>query len=644
MSPSALLLSGLAFALPLWFLPFSYDSFTLPKALLLGLGALAAACLRVWEETGSGQWRNWSARDLLWLCLLGALAASYAASPWREAGFDALALAAGWLLAGLAAGRALRSTESKGLAATAAAAAAAVAAAWAFRRGLVPLPGVWSPLGHYNHLASYLAGCGPLLLWRLSVSKGRPRWAWGAAFLVVFVALIALGSRGAWLAAAVSWPLALKAAFPGNLRSIKPRPALAAAAALAALFWLVKPYDAPAGRFVLQRAADGARLDSMALRYRRLLWNAAARMTAERPLLGQGPGGFHYRYLEHQARILEEPGGERLARYWQHAHSAHNIFLHQAADGGLLGLSALLALLGAAALGWRRAREPAGESALRDCWAYSALALLVDGTLSLTLQLPASAFLLALGLGAASGAETPAGGSAAAPTRGAGALSLRPRLAACSAALLLALPIASRLVLRQASEVQVGWAMAFIARQDPVSAEAALRKAVEWSPANGRASFFQGNALLLLGEPEAAARSLERAMRLDPDPNVPYDLALAHLERGDSSGARRWCAFALRLKPVFPELFATLGYLSRKEGKPKEAETWLVRSLEAAEDPAVMKELGLLYRETGRKRDAAALLSEVARRYPQDEETLQALRELESPKAPVRRRTGGGSG
>lgn len=635
MNSSALLLSGLAFLLPLWFLPASYDSFTLPKTVLLGLGALAAACLRLWEETGSGEWKDWSARDRLWLSLLVVLAASYAASPWRAAGFDALAQAAGWALAGLAAGRALRSIESRSLAAQAAAAAAALAAIWALRRGWVPLPGVWSPLGHYNHLASYLAGCGPLLIWGWSASEGAARRIWAGAFAVVLTVLIALGSRGAWLAAAIAWPLAFRASSTRLRLSWKPRRALALASLLAALFLTAKPYDAPAGRFILQRAADGVRGDSMALGYRRLLWKAAGRMALERPLLGQGPGGFHYRYLEHQARVISEPGGERWLKYWNHSSSAHNILLHQAADGGLAGLGALLSLLGFAAWDWRRERRAEEKGrVLRDCWAFSALALLLDGMFSLTLQMPASAFLLALALNAAS---APRGKGIVQIGERAADLPMRRRIAWGLAAALLAAVPASRLVLRQASEVQIGRAVGFAARQDFPAAEQALRTAVRWSPDNGRSRFFQGNALLLMGEADAALVSFEGALARDSDPNIPYDLALAHLELGDLAAARRWCAHTLRLKPVFPELFGTLGFISRKEGRMEEAERWLVRSLEAVQgNPAVMKELGLLYAQTGRDRDAATLLAAVAKVYPQDAETARALRGVVDPRPPAR--------
>lgn len=41
--PASLLLSALALALPLWYLPASFEAFLLPKTVLLATGGLAAA-------------------------------------------------------------------------------------------------------------------------------------------------------------------------------------------------------------------------------------------------------------------------------------------------------------------------------------------------------------------------------------------------------------------------------------------------------------------------------------------------------------------------------------------------------------------------------------------------------------------------
>ena len=260
---------------------------------------------------------------------------------------------------------------------------------------------------------------------------------------------------------------------------------------------------------------------------------------------------------------------------------------------------------------------------MRDAWGLAALALLVDGFLGLTLQLPASAFLLALALNAASSSsavETP-------PALIPHPSYLIPLFRWSLAVLLLAaaIPVA-RL---QASDILVGRALAAVRANELARAEEALNKAIAAAPMHARAHFFKGNVLLMLGRPGEAVEPLTEALRRSSDPNIPYNLALAWLEQGDLAAARRWCAAALRLKPVFPEAFATLGFISRREGQSREAEGWLWRALEAAPgNPAVVRELGLLAAAAGRKAEARRLLEPLVRAYPDDAEVVKALRGL----------------
>lgn len=545
--PASLLLSALALALPLWYLPASFEAFLLPKTVLLATGGLAALALRLaWPRGG----RRWGARSWAWAGLLGTLTLSYAASPWRAAGFEAYALAAGFALAGLAASLVLDAGGAA--AARAASLAAAAASVWALWQGL----GAPSTFGNPEFLASYLAGCGPLMLALCARSKGARAWAWAAAGGLCFAALLAAGTRGAWLAAALIWP----PAFALTWRAARERRPLNALAAVCSslLIWNLAA-KSPASVHVRQRAAAALSTDTAAFSGRKLMWTIARDMTYERPLLGQGPGGYHYRYLEFQARVLAQTESAPLRKYWTYTHSAHDAYLQLAADSGLLGLAALLIILGLSAKGWWSARPALEPEArlLRDAWAAAVLTLLVDGFLGLTLQLPASAFLLALALNAA--AAPPADETAPAPP------------ARCWRWALAALVLASALPLwrLQASDLLVGRAMTAVQTKNMARAEAALRKAVAAAPMHARAHFFQGNALLLLGEAEEAVPPLLEAMRRSSDPNIPYDIGLAYLEQGDLTAARRWCTAALRLKPLFPEAIATLDFISRREGRDR---------------------------------------------------------------------------
>lgn len=617
--PAAWLIAA-ALLVPLWLLPGSYESFDLPKTVLLGtFAALAAAAWLVGEFGLEGRPLRLDARVWAWLALLAAFCLSYISSPWRAAEGEAFMRGLSWLLAGLIAALSIGSpAQSRGLA-VAAALAAVAAAAWSLWQG----PASASTFGNPAFLASYLAACGPLLLWLCAEQAGAAGAAWAAGAAVVAAALLLSGTRGAWAAALLSWPIALGAAsrtVAAGRRWLKSAAVALALGAVAA--------GALGGAFIVHRAASAARTRAMSLQGRVLMWRVAWDMLRERPLLGQGPGGYYYRHLEHQARLLERPENKASLPYWSHTHCAHDAFLDLAAETGVLGLGAFLAVLACAGLAWARER---GGPSLRDAWACAALALLADGLSGLPLQLPASALLFALALAAASYPRSDAGGEAASSR------SRRARLAVSilASSALVALP--ARLWLRQAAELSIARAMRAVARMELPAAVAELRRAVVLAPDSGKAQFFLGNALLLSGQPDLAAPRLETALALVSDPNIPYDLGLACLERGDSAGAQRWMLSALRLKPDFPEAWATLGDLARRLGRLEEAEARFQRSLALSPGNAgVVRELGLLYVRMGRRPQAVELLSRINQAYPDDAEVAAALRMLKRASAPVR--------
>ena len=616
--PASILLSILALVLPVWFLPASFEAFLLPKTILLATGALAALAIRLALPRGG---QPWGARSLAWTGFFCLLTLSYAASPWRVAGFEAYALAAGFVLAGLAASLVLRQAGAE-TAAQAASLAAAAVSFWSLWQG----PGSPSAIGNPDFLASYLAGCGPLLPALSARSRGWHAWAWAAAGALCFTALLASGSRGAWLAAALLWPPAFALSWRGADAS--GRRILNTLAAFCAIF-IIGNFAAGSRTsvFVRERATAALRTDTRAFSGRKLMWSVAGKMIGERPLLGQGPGGYHYKYPEFQARELAKPEAAPYMKYWTYTHSAHNAYLQLAADSGLPALAVLSILVLLSAKEWLAARtaSPPMTRLLRDAWAASALALLVDGILGLTLQLPASAFLLALALNAA-----PASDTETSPVPISRPASLVPFIRWSLAALLLA--AALPLWRLQASDILVGRALAAVRANEPARAEESLQKAIAAAPMHARAHFFHGNVLLLLGRPVEAVQPLSEALRRSSDPNIPYDLALAYLEQGDLVAARRWCAASLKIKPVFPEAFATLGFISRREGQSKEAEGWLRRALEAAPgNPAVVRELGLLAAAAGRKAEARRLLEPLTRAWPDDEEVAKVLRGLGAP-------------
>ena len=102
-----------------------------------------------------------------------------------------------------------------------------------------------------------------------------------------------------------------------------------------------------------------------------VLWKTAARMFSDHPLLGVGPGGYQRHFTAYHPGLLDNENP------WS---SAHNLYLHQLAERGLLGAIALLVLCGTLlARAVRAARDHADARAL---WSAGAVAILL--TMSLT--------------------------------------------------------------------------------------------------------------------------------------------------------------------------------------------------------------------------------------------------------------------
>ncbi len=91
------------------------------------------------------------------------------------------------------------------------------------------------------------------------------------------------------------------------------------------------------------------------------LWDAAWRMFRDRPWTGVGPGGFHRFFAAYHPVPLDGEFG------WG---SAHNLYLHQLAERGLIGAAALAAVLGTMAERAVRAARVTPDA--RALWAAGA--------------------------------------------------------------------------------------------------------------------------------------------------------------------------------------------------------------------------------------------------------------------------------
>ncbi|MCX5796557.1 MAG: O-antigen ligase family protein [Elusimicrobia bacterium] len=174
------------------------------------------------------------------------------------------------------------------------------------------------------------------------------------AFLALGAAALILNqTRGALLGVAAGFA-ALCAAEPSFRRWLKW--GVAAAVLGAILMELL-----PTGRSLMASVAHhGTAVGGNPQLHRFILWDVAWRIFKDHPWLGVGPANYATVFAEYHQGMFE---GQSV---WG---SAHNLFLHQSAERGLLGLAALAALWTAFLAGaWKRAR------ALPDAWNLWALA------------------------------------------------------------------------------------------------------------------------------------------------------------------------------------------------------------------------------------------------------------------------------
>jgi O-antigen ligase len=199
------------------------------------------------------------------------------------------------------------------------------------------------PLEDPNDLAAVLVTALPLLLALIPPPRPGRRWHPMALVALVVAAVLAIGaavtlSRGGGLAvAAAIVVLAVRRAVP--VRVMVGAGVLAAVGAAALVVLAPETVDRAIGEKV---HIAGENIDTRELR-----WQAAARMLAENPVLGVGPGGFRSEYAAASAN----------AELAEQTPVAHSMYLEVAAEFGVPGL---LLFLGFIACGF-----VASERALR---------------------------------------------------------------------------------------------------------------------------------------------------------------------------------------------------------------------------------------------------------------------------------------
>ncbi|MBI1724207.1 MAG: O-antigen ligase family protein [Candidatus Tectomicrobia bacterium] len=202
-------------------------------------------------------------------------------------------------------------------------AAAALASAWTLGWALPgPLDLAHRMSGFfsiYMTLGGYLVAVGAVALAYLFVAggDGRRRWIYLAAALMGG-ALVGTFSRNAWIGLAVS---VLIIGLAERSRKV-----LAAAAAAAAVAWIIFPQPVRDRFFSLADPKDATRVE------RFLMWRSGLRIALDHPLLGVGPGQIKKEFPAY----ADPRAGKRRTGH------LHNNFLHLAAERGFPALAAWL--------------------------------------------------------------------------------------------------------------------------------------------------------------------------------------------------------------------------------------------------------------------------------------------------------------
>ena len=218
-----------------------------------------------------------------------------------------------------------------------------------FATGAAVSPSFLNP----NHLAAYLNVCALLALgaggWlpgaarasALPSAGGLHRFLWRAGAIVCLAGVIAIASRGALLALALT--LVIVIARSPAARSHRWLLGVGATAVLVVLGALSVQM-----RFAAN--VDPYRYD------RPRLWLAALQTWSDHPVLGVGPGMYEQGAARHNF-----PQEEALFRYSKEPNSAHSQPLQTLAEEGIAGLAALVLFVVISGAAFARARHLPGE-------------------------------------------------------------------------------------------------------------------------------------------------------------------------------------------------------------------------------------------------------------------------------------------
>ena len=586
---------------------------------LIALGAVSLAAVR--GALSCSTWGVKAAKGALVLLVLTVLSAAMSVHRGKslEAMLNLLAilglfLAAALLLRGARAFRTVALSQV-----LAAVPVAILGIVQHFRPDLMPAdssyPGrALGPFGQPNRLGGYLIAAIPVALALAFAANDRGiRLALLLTVFALALCLVFTYSRGSWIGLLAG--LVAFGALLSRWSDLRPHPAVLAAALACLLAPIVFALPAVVSRIAPRVAGvsdtattvggvafDPERQGSGSMR--RAVWSGAIRATAERPLLGFGPGAFREGFDRSKGatlKRLEAEGGRT-------ADQAHSLYLVLSTERGVLGLAAFVLLAGLILAGGIAALgtgAPVDARLLLAGLIASSVALLAHGVMedNVTFIPQGTSLFATLGLVAAAAP----GAKSARQSRSLGALGL-----------------------------------AMVCAAFAISALSASADAASKSPADAfrTAPWQERHALAAAKASEAAARTGARTTRLrdadrfyrdaialnPSDPVTRHELARLYLSNPDvfsaagMGGARdavTQLTLALEQNPYYAEIRNDLGVALLRMGDRAGAEAAFRKAAEGRRDfVEPLLNLAALDVERGDRAEAARRIDQALERNP----------------------------
>ena len=281
---------------------------------------------------------------------------------------------------------------------------------------------------------------------------------------------------------------------------------------------------------------------------REQLWWTAWEMFKDQPLVGIGVGDFKREYLIYKSQFLSsERGQEFLANGADGvvAEHAHNDFLQIAAETGIVGILALLALLGIIAgsiVRSLRQKEASSNKWLIVGLASGVVAVLGDAIFSFPLYLPTSLLILIFFFGALQSRALSSSGFTVVLSKGA--------LYFITTLVIIFLGTTSFFAFRSwQADLHLQRALVAMPVGNPI-AEGELLESLRIDPLPAETIYQLGKWYFQQGDFIKAKQFLERSLPLHGREDAYYFLAIIHSQSGDLQRALNYLDSLLSFNPA----------------------------------------------------------------------------------------------